>query len=264
MKLEAILTLCAGLIVASCAAAETADDVLERNFAALGGKEKLRAVQTLRLEATQESGGKSVPVKVWWKRPDKIRIQSPFQGLETVQVFDGRQAWYTYPDLPGFETQILTEAEMAALRAQADFVEGPTFDHAAKGHRVELLGKEKLGDGEAWRLLLTTAQGDVRTLWFDVDSNLQVREDRKEFRDGKEVAIESTFSDFRRVGGLLFAHRAEERVLDGGKAGGELSVFSVQKLELNVEVPDALFAQPVPPSAGAAGAAAAGAPSPAV
>lgn len=256
MKLKATLTILAGLLMAGCVRAQTADDILEHNFAALGGKARLRAVRTLRLEATQQTGDKSVQLKIYWKRPGKLRIESPLQGLDTVQVFDGEKAWYTYPQLPGFEAELLTDAALEALRAQADLVEGPTFDHAAKGHRVELLGKEKLPDGEAWRILLTTAKGEVRTLWFDSTSMLQTREERKELREGREVSIESQLSDFRPVGGILFAHRVEEHVQAGGKASGdatgEVSVFTIQKIELDVDIPDALFVLPAPQSPGPA------------
>lgn len=235
-------------------AALTADEVLERNFAALGGRERIRAVRTLYLEATQQAEDRTEPLKLYWKRPDRLRIEAPNEGLDTLQVFDGEKAWFTYPALPGFEVQILDGADREALRAQADLVEGPTFDYAAKGHRVELLGKEKLADGEAWRLLLTTAQGDVRTLWFDAVTFLQVREERREYRTDGEVTVESTLSDFRTVGGLQFAHRVESRPRAAGPGpdpapGGSVSgrsVFIIQKLELDGDLPDALFALPSP------------------
>lgn len=245
MKLRTTLVMFAGLLAAACATAQTADGILERNFAALGGKAKIRAIRSLRLEATQQQGAKSVPIRLLWKRPNRLRIESPYEGVEAVQVFDGARGWYTYPGLPGFETQDLDGASLDALRAQADLVEGPTFDYAAKGNKVELLGRDKLAEGEAWRLLLTTAQGDVRTLWFDAHSMLEVREERREQRADKEVTIVSSLSDFRAVGGVRFAHRVEDRV----QGTEELSVFTIQKLELDVDLPDALFVAPAAPAA---------------
>ncbi len=267
MKLKAACStmagLAAGLLAAACVAAQSApsapsapsgpsaDAILERNFAALGGKERIHAVRTLRLEATQSAGSKSVPLKILWKRPDRLRIEVPDDGLDMLQVFDGERAWYTYPALPGFEVQFLDGAEREAMRAQADLVDGPTLDYAAKGHRVELLGQEKLPGTatDAWRLQLTTAQGEVRTLWFDSSSALQVREERRQQRGDKEVVIESSLSDFRPVGGILFAHHVEERLFVGGEAQGVPSVVTIQKLELDLELPDALFALPADLSA---------------
>ena len=234
--------------------APSADAILERNFAALGGRDKIHAVRSLRLEATQSAGEKRLPLRLYWKRPDRLRIEARDEGLDALQVFDGEQAWFTYPALPGFEIQFLEGAEREALRAQADLVEGPTFDYAAKGHRVELVAREKLPGTEidAWRLLLTTAQGEVRTLWFDTSSMLQVREERRERRGDKEAVIESNLSDFRPAGGILFAHRVEERLFIGGEAQGVPSVVTIEKLELDLDLPDSLFTLPAASPAPAA------------
>ena len=253
MKFTATLAVLAGLLAAACATAQadptppTADDILERNFAALGGREKLRAVRTVRFEATQQAGGQSTPTKVYWKRPDRLRIEVPDEGLIKVVAFDGATAWSTYPQLPGFETEVLEGPARDSLREQADLVEGPTFDYAAKGHHVELVGKEKVGAGEAWRLLLTTAKGELRTFWFDCASFLEVREERTQSSDGKEVTTVSDLSDFQPAKGILFAHRVESRVRaagDGPEGSGEPSVFTIQKLELDVDLEDSLFAMP--------------------
>ena len=107
-------------------------------------------------------------------------------------------------------------------------------------------------------------------LWFDAATFLQVREERREFRPDGDVRIESTLSDFRAVGGLLFAHRVESRATPdkpapdpavGGSGPGrpaEVSVFSIQKLEVDGNVPDALFALPEPEPAPAPPASAPG------
>ena len=256
MRLTVTLAILAGLLSAAGAAAKeapagvSADDILERNFAALGGKAKLRAVRTLRFEATQQGGGNSVPMKVYWKRPDRLRIESPEEGLEKVQAFDGERAWSTYPQLQGFAAELLDDAGRDSMRDQADLVEGPTFDYAAKGNQVELLGNEKLAEGDAWRLQLTTARGEVRTLWIDCLTLLQVREVRTQYSGGREVTTDSRLSDFRSVGGILFAHRVESRVRVAGSGGQESasedSVFSIQKIELDVDLPDSLFEMPLP------------------
>ena len=61
---------------------------------------------------------------------------------------------------------------------------------------------------------------------------------------------EMTLSDFRPAGGILFAHRVETRfrVAVGGApaAFGEPSVFIIEKIATDSELPDSLFAFPLP------------------
>ncbi|MEO8197717.1 MAG: hypothetical protein ABI689_13460 [Thermoanaerobaculia bacterium] len=264
MKITATLALLAAMAglagagTPTAPATPTADEILERNLAALGGRAKVSAVRSLRLEATQGSagaGGGSVPLTVYWKHPDRLRIETPEEGLVKVVAFDGTTAWSTYPELPGFEAQVLDGAERDSLREQADLVDGPTFDYAAKGHHVELVGREELGSGKAWKLLLTTAQGEVRALWFDCETYLEVREERTQKAAGQEITTVSLLSDFRPSGGILFAHRTETRPRQPGgppEGTGEPTVFAIQRLELDVEIPDSLFALPAAPPGPAA------------
>lgn len=235
----------------------SADEILERNFAAVGGRAKIRALATMRFEGIDRSAGQSARVKVFWKRPDRIRIEVPEQGLDKVQAFDGENAWSIYPGLAGFPAERMVGVGRDTLRDQADLVEGPTFDYAAKGNRIELVGKEKLAEGEAWLLQLTLASGEVRMLWFDCASFLQVREERTQTVGERVLTIETTMADFRPVGGVLFAHRVEThfRSAGGGAAAshGETSVFTIEEITANVELPDSLFALPAAtPAPGAA------------
>ena len=260
MKITATLAFLTGLLGAGLLGAggpaagttPTADEILERNLAALGGKARMQAVRTLRFTATQWSGGatgQSAPMTVYWKRPDRLRIEAPEEGLLKVLAFDGTTAWSTYPELEGFRPQVFEGAERDSLREQADLVDGPTVDYAAKGHHVELAGREDLGSGAAWKILLTTAQGEVRTLWFDCETFLQVREERTQKVAGQEITTVSLLSDFRPAGGILFAHRTESRQREPGgppEGTGEPAVFAIQTLELDVEIPDSLFAMPTP------------------
>lgn len=258
----ALLLALAGSAPPAAPADLSADEVLEHNFAAVGGRDRIRALATLRFEGIDRSGGQSARVKVFWKRPDRIRIETPEQGLDKVQAFDGAIAWSTYPGLAGFPAERMVGVGRDTLRDQADLVEGPTFDYAAKGNRIELVGKEKLAEGEAWLLQLTLASGEVRLLWFDCASFLQVREERTQTVGERVLTIETTLTDFRPVGGVLFAHRVETSFRGSGGGGaashGEISVFTIEEIAANVELPDSLFA--LPPATPAPGTAAPPAP----
>ncbi|MEO7973883.1 MAG: hypothetical protein ABIU84_09890, partial [Thermoanaerobaculia bacterium] len=238
MRFTATLAVLAGLLASGgtpavkSPATPTVDEILERNLAALGGRERFRAVRTVRFEATQQAGGHSEPTTVYWKRPNWLRIEVPEEGLIKAMAFDGAAAWTTYPQLPGFEAEPLEDSVRDTLRDQADLLEGPTFDYAAKGHHVELVGKEKVGTTETWRVLLTTAQGELRTYWFDCTSFLEIREERTQSFEGKEFTTVSDLSDFQAAKGILFAHRVESRLRaagDGPDGSGDPSVFTIQK-----------------------------------
>jgi hypothetical protein len=131
------------------------------------------------------------------------------------------------------------ETEATAGVDQRD-IEGPLVDWREKGHVVELLGREALPGGEAFKLKLTLAGGAVRYDWVDVASRQVVRSQVTRTIRGHAVQLENTFSDFRDVGGLVFPHRIETRA----KERPEVLTITVERIELNPELDDARFRMP--------------------
>jgi len=66
--------------------------------------------------------------------------------------------------------------------------------------------------------------------------------------EGQELPVESYFSDYREVGGLKFAF-----AIDSGSSAKDLTQkIRIEKIELNPELNDAVFAKPpTPPQPGA-------------
>jgi len=98
----------------------------------------------------------------------------------------------------------MNEDELKSITEESDF-DGPLVDYKSKGNQVELVGKDKVGDKDAWRLKLTTKNGDVRAYLFDASSFLLLKWEGKRKYEGQEIPVESYFSDYREVGGLKFA-----------------------------------------------------------
>jgi hypothetical protein len=139
-----------------------------------------------------------------------------------------------------FEPEALPpeETEVAAI-AQRD-IESPLLDWRAKGHVVELVGREPLAGGEAFKLKTVLEGGATRYDYVDVASRQIVRSDVVRTVRERSVTLENTFSDFREVGGIVFPHLIETRVKDRPQT---LKIV-VQKIELDPDLDDARFRMP--------------------
>ena len=92
----AVVLLCLP-ISAGDAADMTLDEVLAANFEALGGEDKLRAVDSVRMSGTRNMAGTEAPFTIKMKRPGKIRMEFTMQGMTGVQAYDGETAWMVMP-----------------------------------------------------------------------------------------------------------------------------------------------------------------------
>lgn len=230
----------AAFVAVSPAFAETLDEILDKHWAAQGGKEKIAAVQTAKLTAKQIAGPQEVPITMYWKRPNKFRLEINLQGMTGVQAYDGDTAWMVMPFMGKTEPEAMTGDDKKAMDEQSDMIEGPLFNWKAKGHQAELMGKESVEGTEAWKVKLTRKSGEVTYTWLDAESMLAIKQEGKRKRGDQEFEFESSMGDYKEAGGLMFAHSMEQKA----KGAPQGATFTIEKIELGVEIPDSMFKMP--------------------
>ncbi len=236
-----------GALLAACssppppAPVNEVDEVVDSNLAARGGKEKLQALTAIRQSGTATaSGGRIAKIVREIQRPGRFRLEFTYQGTKSVFANDGEKGWQVAPLQGQFEPQEMPpEADAAAGVDQRD-IEGPLVNWRDKGHTVELAGREALPGGEAFKLKLTLKGGAVRYDWVDVNSRQVVRSEVTRIVRGHPTVLESTFSDFREVGGIVFPHRLDMKVKDRP----QVMRIVVDKVELNPTLDEARFRLP--------------------
>ena len=86
MLRRSLVCLLAAFAAASLASAQTADELVEKNIQAHGGREKLQSVQTMRMTGKIVGGGMEMPMTLEFKRPRNVRMEFTVQGLTGVQA----------------------------------------------------------------------------------------------------------------------------------------------------------------------------------
>ncbi len=164
-------------------AAPTIEELLAKHYQALGGLDRLAAVETLETTGSINLSGLVLPVRRLQKRPDRIREEVEIQGTQRVQAWDGREAWQVSP-LEGLEKPAaMSEAAAASLRRQSD-IDGPLVGFRRMGWRLELAGREPLGDSDTWKILITEGDGATQTVYLGATDFLIKRWIVRSFAEG--------------------------------------------------------------------------------
>ncbi len=220
--------------------AQTLDEVLAKHYEARGGLEKITAVSSARITGTMSMGGGMEAPFIWqWKRPNKLRLEFTVQGVTGVQAYDGQTGWMIMPFLGSSDPEKMPGDQLADLREQADF-EGELVNWKAKGHQVELLGREKVEGTDAFKLKVVKSNGDVTFVYLDAEYFLEIKGEGKRTLRGQELEFESSIGDYKEVGGLMIPHSMSSRAK--GAPVGQTVTFT--KVELDVPLDDSLFAMP--------------------
>jgi outer membrane lipoprotein-sorting protein len=220
--------------------ASPVDEIVDAHLAARGGREKLKALRSIRETGTvTASDGRVAKVVREIKRPNLFRLEFSYEGTKSVFAYDGRSGWQVAPLFGRFDPEAMPPQSDAAAVDQGD-IESPLVDWREKGHTVELVGREPLPGGDAFKLKEVLAGGRTRYEWIDAATHQIVRSDVERTVDGRQVRLVSDFSDFRDVGGILFPHAIETRV----EGRPQTMRIMVKKVELDPELDDALFRMP--------------------
>lgn len=241
MSRKTLLSLCAVAFLTVSAFGQTADEVLEKNLKAMGGKDKIKALQSMRLTGTMKMGQMEAPFTMTKMRPSNSRMDFTIQGMTGTQAYDGSTGWSVMPFTGNKDPQKMTEEQVKDMRAEADF-DGPTFDYKTKGNKVEFAGKEDVEGTPAYKLHVTTKDGKESNDYFDAETYLLIRSEGVRNVQGQDLDIVTTFSDYKTVEGITIAHSMESHVKGKESLGGQALNFT--KIDLNPKIDKAIFAMP--------------------
>ncbi len=218
-------------VLAATAAGQEAlsiDQIVARHVAALGGAEKIHALQSLVIRGMHHEGG-VIPLDMPIKARNYMAFLRPYYEVigdpaianpDLREGFDG-SSWEYYGD-PGIVVRTVGAAA-AAARHTSEFLQDSLVDYREKGTRLELAGTEKIGDRDCFKIQVTLADGFQKYVFVDRETYLTIA-DRKSapiHAFGASVTSETRFADYQPVNGVLMWHRELEVELATGRVLAE-------------------------------------------
>jgi len=231
---------------ASSAHAQTADEVVEKVLTALGGRAALGKLTsrtaTGTISVTTPVGDLTGTIELYNKAPNKVRtvvkIDASSLGVGQIlqdQRFDGT-AGYAIDSLNG--NRDITGDQAEIMRSST--FPTPLLRYKEEGARAELLGKEKVGDRDAYVLRFTPKTGPVSRQFMDAETYQLVKSVATVNVPQLGASLEQTveLSDYRDVDGVKVPYRT--RSVNQVQA----VTITFEKVEHNKPIDDASFAKP--------------------
>mgnify|MGYP003576175853 FL=1 len=226
------------LVVPAVLRAQTVDELIQKNIAARGGIEKMRAITTLKHTRIVGTPFSNVKVVMFRQRPNLLRIEQGIAGRPaTARIVTAEGAW---DETPQGWTGRSAVAAAEGLDLDADF-DGFLVDYQAKGHRAAYAGLEKIGGRDAHHLKMTLKSGVERHVYLDPETFLERRHTGLyRLPNNETVPFIVDFSDWRDVAGVLYPFAMDE----DREAMGQTYAIYVESIEPNVAIDPGIFAPP--------------------
>ncbi len=214
--------------------APTADEVISKYVAAIGGKEAISQVKSISLETTAQIMGNDAPVTTVIVDGVGYRMDTEFNGQKIVQCYTDKGGWSINP-MGGGEALSMPDDQYNAGKGQID-IGGPLYNFAAKGSKVELIGKEANG----YKVKLTTKENVSFVYVIDSATYLVKSVTTSGQVMGQNVDITTTFSDYRKTEvGFQVPYSIDVNM------GEQFSMtMTVKNVQLNKAIDPAVFEMP--------------------
>jgi len=213
-----------------------AEDVLAANIKAIGGRkalEKHKSVVVV-MKGTVVEQNMELTVEIKQKAPNLMRMKMSMQDVfEQETGFDGKVAWSKDP-FTG--ERVLEDVERAQMVREAAFNAQLKWKQLYK--KVETVGMKKVGDRECIVVQLTPEKGHPFKAYYDKETYLLLALEGTSESAMGEQTVRTLFSDYKEVGGVLYAYTHEMNV------GPATIETKLEKIEWDVKLDDALFKKP--------------------
>jgi len=155
------------VFVVAIAAAQTADDIINKYVEVMGGLEKLKSIKSLYMEGVAVmQNGNEITTHIYKVQDKLYRREVEFGMGSMTSIVTDKEGWFSNPRNGGAFEALPAEA-VTNQQSELDCA-GPLVEYASKGHKAELMGKEDVEGTDCYKIKLTLKSG--RDVNYFIDS----------------------------------------------------------------------------------------------
>ena len=219
------------LVMVQFSQAQTADDVIDKYIAALGGKEKLLSLTSVRMTGSFNVQGTDVGVVISRKQGVGSRADFSVMGTENYQLVTPTKGSVFMPVQGQSAPEDMADDQVKAGQIQLD-IQSPFLNYKEKGNTVEFAGKETTDGVECYKLKVTFKNGAKMDYYIDTKDSRIFKTSTKINVNGEDVDAATTYGNYKQnADGYWFPYTTNS-------SRGETTY---EKIETNIALDENLF-----------------------
>jgi hypothetical protein len=221
------------------ARAQTADDVIQKYSANMGGLEAFSKISSAKITGTYSSQGNDLSLTLQIINGKAMRTDVEVMGQSVTNVYNNGKGWKINP-FAGITTATeVTGSELSDFKTQASLAT-QLMDYKARGHQVEMQGEETVDGIKTFKIKLTNKDdGKLTTYYISIADYTIIKSVTSRDIQGKSMDVESYYSDLKEFGGIKFFMTRDSKI-----DGETFQTVKFEKIELNVPVDEKIFDMP--------------------
>nr|WP_295930964.1 outer membrane lipoprotein-sorting protein [uncultured Dyadobacter sp.] len=224
---------------ASISYAQNLDDIIAKHIQAMGGKEKLAKLESMKITAEMDVMNMKVPVSTIIVQNKGFRSETTVQGMTIVQAVSGTKGWAINPMSGQTKATALPEEAVKSMTAETDLT--GLYNYKEKGYNLTLDGEEELMGAKVYKVSMLLPNGIKRVNYISKDTFYILKIIAQTNVNGQDVMSENTQSDFRAVDGIYYPFSSE--VTTSAMPGTKMAL-KITSLEVNQKIDPNIFVMP--------------------
>jgi hypothetical protein len=191
------------------------------------------------MKGMMHSQGRTMPVTAYNERPKKCRVEFRVKDTMMAQVFNGALAWQINPLSGNPEPAPMTLGRSNYMRDTCG-IENSLLNYKEKGLDVKLLGQEKSGDNNYYKISINYPSKNIETYYINSETYLIDKSVGIYKMDGSEIRTTTNFREYRNTEGYVVPYKL---IIEIHGAPGE-ERLEIKKFMFNTKVDSQIFEFP--------------------
>jgi outer membrane lipoprotein-sorting protein len=221
-----------GLITVAVINAQSLDEIV-KNYSSAMKSDKLASVASIKVTGKMSSMGMEMPMVMFMKNPNKIKVVVSFNGQDMVSVFDGEKGYMINPMIGSSDPVELTGDQLTEVQKNSAF-RNELLNYFKNG-QLTLEGQDNVSDKPAFKLKANVGSSPIY-LFLDKGSYLIVKTTTTVDQMGTSMNVDSYMTDYVDIDGVVLPKKTTAMA-----NGMEAAVITLDKIEVNIPIEDSVF-----------------------
>ncbi len=177
--------------------AQTADEIINKHIAAIGGRDVLAKIKSLYLVGNATAMGTDYPTTTTILAGKGFKSVTSVNGSDIIQVFTDTSGWSVNP-LAGQADPTPLPPDMAKRGRSSVVIGGTLTEYKSEGYTDSLTGREMVNGVNAYKIKLS--QPGISLIYYiDPTTYYILKTDTQVNVNGSDVSNTTTYSNYKKT-----------------------------------------------------------------
>lgn len=231
--MKKLICLLTGVILFASAGAQTLEEIVKKHATAVKA-DQLSKIKTVKINGKMTMMGMEMPLEMFMKNPNKIKVIYNVAGQQMISLFDGEKGYISNPMTGSAEPVELTGEQLNQLTRNNVFTNEVINNYNKKKLTYE---REEMVNGKpSYKLRIELDGGSPAYLFIDKESGLLTKITATVEQMGTSMDVETFLSDYTEKNGLVIPTKTIAKT-----NGMEAAVITFDNIEVNTPIDDSVF-----------------------